>query len=164
MLEDEPRGIEPIIEDLTSHNMPPNTPAILPPLVPQPVMTQHLRVKVMRLETRMMNVTFGAFEEEKAVVVHELFSTIKSAEAIELAASGIVDQLRWEEVEASGVELEGLRKVANAHSEMAEFVNRRRGFFEALECVRRTCLLFRLYNNQQSMYGLHFSKWKDKPT
>ena len=56
-------------------------------------MTQHLRIKVMRLETRMMNMTFGAFEEEKAVVVDEFLPTIEPAEGVKLAASGIVDQL-----------------------------------------------------------------------
>lgn len=93
MLEDESRGVKPIIEDLTSHNVPPDTPAVLPALVPQPVMTQHLRVKVVCLETRMMNMTFGTFEEEKAVVVDKLLSAVKSAEGVELAASWIVDQL-----------------------------------------------------------------------
>lgn len=41
---------EPVIENLTAHNMPPDPPAVLVALVPQPMVSQQLCIKVMRLE------------------------------------------------------------------------------------------------------------------
>jgi hypothetical protein len=145
MLQDKPRRIEPIIEDLTSHDMPSNTPAILPPLVSQPVVPEHLRIEIMRLETRMMDMTLWPLEEEKAVVVDQLLPAVESAKAVEIATGGIMDQLRGEEVEVSGVEIEGFRKIGDTYSEMAEFIDGCWGFLEALECVWRPGFLFRLY-------------------
>lgn len=45
----------PIIKNLTAHNMPTNTPAILIPLLPEPMVSQQLGIKVMRLERRMVH-------------------------------------------------------------------------------------------------------------
>jgi hypothetical protein len=118
MLQYESRRIEPVIEDLASHNMSSHAPTVLPPLMPQPVMTKNLRVKVMCLKARMMDMALRAFEEEKAVVVHELLAAVKSAEAIEVASGGIVDQFGREEVEVGGVELEGFGEVGHAYPEM----------------------------------------------
>lgn len=154
MLQDEPGGIEPVIKDLTTHDVSPNAPAILPTFMPQPVMTQHLRVKIVRFEARVMDMTLGAFEEEKAMVVDKLLPTVKSAECVEVAAGGIVDQLRWEEVEMSCVKLERLREIGDTDTEVAKFVNGCWGFFEALEGVRWTGLLFRLCVCQQLCMNL----------
>ena len=41
---------------------------------------------------------------------------------------------------------------------MSEFINWRWGFLEALECIRRACLFFRLYNNQQALMGCILAK------
>lgn len=46
-----------------------NAPAVLIPLTAEPVVTQHLRVKVMGLERGVMYVRLGAFEEEEAMVI-----------------------------------------------------------------------------------------------
>ena len=64
------REYAPVIKYLTSHNMPTNTPAILIALLPEPMVTQQLRIKIMRLERRMMDVRFGPFEHEEAMVIH----------------------------------------------------------------------------------------------
>lgn len=61
--------------------------------MPQPVMAQHLRVEIMRLETRMMNMALRPFEEKEAVVIDKFFPAVEAAEAVEVAARGIVDQL-----------------------------------------------------------------------
>lgn len=45
----------PVIKDLASHDMPTNTPAILISLLPEPMVAQQLRIKIMRLERRMMD-------------------------------------------------------------------------------------------------------------
>lgn len=47
-----------------------NAPAILIALLPEPMVTQQLRIEIMRLERRMMDVRFGPFEHEEAMVIH----------------------------------------------------------------------------------------------
>lgn len=91
MFENKPARIKPIIKDLAPHDMPSDPPTILPPLMPQPVMPQHLRVKIMRLETRVMDMRFRALEEEEAVMVDELFPAVEPAKRVEGAARWVVD-------------------------------------------------------------------------
>lgn len=52
--------------------MSPNTPAVLVALLSQPIVTQNLGVEVDRLEGGVVDVRFGPFEEEEAVVVDRL--------------------------------------------------------------------------------------------
>lgn len=47
-----------------------HAPAILIAFMTKPVMSQLLGVKIVRLEGRVVNVRFGTFEKEEAVVVH----------------------------------------------------------------------------------------------
>lgn len=57
-----------------------HTPAVLVPFVPKPVVSQYLGVKIVRLKGRMMDVRFRAFEEEKAVMVNQLFASLETVE------------------------------------------------------------------------------------
>lgn len=99
MLENKPTGIEPIIKDLTTHDMPPDPPTVLPTFMPQPIMPQNLRVEIVRLEARVVDMTFGALEEEEAVVVDELGPAGEAAETVERAARWVVDQFTGKKVE-----------------------------------------------------------------
>lgn len=74
--------------------MPPNTPAVFPPLVAEPIVTQNLCVVVVRLKRRVMDVRRpGPLEEEEAVVVDELVSAVESEEHGHVDALVVVDQL-----------------------------------------------------------------------
>ena len=151
VLEDKPTGIKPIIKDLTPHNMPPHPPAVLVPLVPQPIMTQNLGVEIMRLKARVVDVALGAFEEEETVVIDELGAAVEAAEGVEVSAGGIVNQLAREEIEARGVEFEGFSEVSDADAEVTEFIYGSWGLFEALECVWWAGLFFRLFGRKSVM-------------
>lgn len=60
--------------------MPPHPPAICIPLVAQPVMPQHLSVKVVRLKRRVVDVHLGPLKEEEAVMVDTLLATVQPEE------------------------------------------------------------------------------------
>jgi hypothetical protein len=47
----------PVVENLTSHDMPPNTPAIRVSLIHQPVMSKNLDVEIVNLKGGMMDMT-----------------------------------------------------------------------------------------------------------
>lgn len=66
------QGNIPVIEDLASHDMSSDSPAILVTFLAQPVMPKGLCVKVIGLVGRMVDVRLGTFEEEEAMVVHKL--------------------------------------------------------------------------------------------
>jgi len=117
--------------------------------MPQPVMTQHLRIEVVRFKARMMDMTFGALEEEETMMIDELLAAIQSAEGVEFTAGGIMDQLRGKEVEMRGVEFEGFGEIGDADAEVSELVDRCWGFLEALKCVGWASLLFRLCDCEQ---------------
>lgn len=71
----------PIVEDLAAHDVPTYTPAVLPTLAPQPIVAEHLRVEVVCLERRVVDMADGTFEEEKSVVVDELVASIEPVES-----------------------------------------------------------------------------------
>ena len=77
MLENESTWIKPIIKDLASHHMPSNTPTVLIFLLHEPSMSKHLYIEIKDLETRMMDMEFWSLEEEKAMVVNPLRTSIK---------------------------------------------------------------------------------------
>ena len=80
MFENETRRIKPVVKDLTAHNMPSHTPAVCVALVAKPVMTKNLRVKVVCLKRRVMNMHLGALEKEEAVVINEIVASVQSEE------------------------------------------------------------------------------------
>lgn len=77
MLEDEARWIEPVVKNLTAHDMAADTPAIFVALLAQPVVTKRLCVEVMRFVRRMMHMILGAFEEEEAMVINKFCTPVK---------------------------------------------------------------------------------------
>lgn len=83
----------PVIEDLAAQDMPADTPAVLVPLLPQPVVAKELGVEVVRLKRRVVDVTLGALEHEEAVVVHEFLATVKMHECGDVRTIGVVDEL-----------------------------------------------------------------------
>ncbi len=113
----------PIVENLAPQNVPPDPPAILIPLLNQPIMPQHLRVKIENLKRRMMHMGFRPLEEEEAVVVDELGAAVQMHKRHHVDVVGPVEQIRGFEVEVTGPEVEGLGVVGDAHAEVAEFVD-----------------------------------------
>lgn len=73
--------------------MPTNAPAILIPLVAKPVVAKELCIKIVCLKGRMVNVALGSFKEEKRVVVHKLFTSVKSCEGHDIFPRLIVYNL-----------------------------------------------------------------------
>lgn len=80
VLEDEARGVKPVVKDLAAHDVPADAPAVGVPLVTQPIMTQNLGVEVVRLEGGVVHVHLWPFEEEEAVVVYQLVAAVKAEE------------------------------------------------------------------------------------
>lgn len=116
--------------------MPPYAPAVLIALVPQPVVAQHLRVVVVRLEAAVVHVRgAGPLEEEEAVVV-DLFGALVEAEKDRDVLAGlVVDEFRGVEVEVGGEEVEFFLVVGGAEAEVAELVDRGGALLEALGLV-----------------------------
>lgn len=73
--------------------MPPDAPAVRVPLVAQPVVPQHLGVKVVRLKRGMVDVHFGALKEEEAVVVDQLVAAVEAEEDGDVDVLVVVDEL-----------------------------------------------------------------------
>lgn len=74
--------------------MPSHSPAVLVALVPKMVMAQKLGVKVIRLIGGMVDVVLGTLEEEEAVVVDKLGSTVKMEESGDIRPVLVIDDLR----------------------------------------------------------------------
>ncbi len=85
--------ILPIIKDLAPQYMSPHPPRILIPLLNQPIMAQHLRIEVKHLKRRMMDMSFWSFEEEKAVMIHELETAVQMHEGDHVMAIGVMNDL-----------------------------------------------------------------------
>lgn len=64
------RTYVPVIEDLTTHDVSPYAPAVLPSFLPQPVVSQNLNIKIMDLETAVVNMPLWPLEDKKDVVIH----------------------------------------------------------------------------------------------
>lgn len=135
----------PVIEDLAAHDMPAHTPAVLPTLVPQPVVTQHLGVEVMCLEGRVVDVgSSGPFKEEEAVMVHKVFSSVQSEKDGHVHTLLVVYQFAREEIEVCAVEFVALCVVGHAHAEVAKLMDGCRSLFEACKGVLGAVLLLGL--------------------
>lgn len=142
MLQNEPARIKPIIENLTAHHMSANSPAIFVFLFDQPIMSQHLDIEIEDLETRVVDVELGAFEEEKRVVIHPFRTPIEMHECCDilLCVRGI-DQLGGLEVEGGCVEFEGLLVVRHAEPEMPKLMDWCRSLLESLGLVHWAMLV-----------------------
>ena len=103
--------------------MPAHPPAILIPLLDQPIVAQHLDVEIKDLERGVVDVVPGPLEEEEAVVVDELAAAVQVQEGGYVGAVGPVQQVRGLEVEVPGPELERAGEVGDAAAEVAEFVH-----------------------------------------
>jgi hypothetical protein len=69
-------NIIPIIKDLAAHDMSSHTPTVLVAFVAEPVVAQHLCVKIMCFKRGVMDMAFRSLEEEETVVVDELSTSI----------------------------------------------------------------------------------------
>ena len=94
----------PVIENLTPQYMSPDAPTILIALLDQPIVSEHLGVKIKHLEGRMMHVHFGTLEEEEAVVVDELLAAVQMHECHDVAALTVVQHVAGFEIEVAGPE------------------------------------------------------------
>ena len=83
----------PVIEDLAAHDVAPDAPAVGVPLLAEPVVAQHLGVKVVRLERRVVDVHLGALEEEEAVVVDQVVAAVQAEEDGDVDLFVVVDEL-----------------------------------------------------------------------
>jgi hypothetical protein len=133
------KGIIPVIKYLTAHDMTPNSPAIFIPLLAEPIVTQHLRVKVVCLVGRVVHMRLRAFKEEEAVVINQLGATVKMEKGGDVPSTFVVDELfdvisvsftvpkapRLEitdiaslEIESGRIKFVGLCEIGHAHAEM----------------------------------------------
>lgn len=93
VLQHEPAGVKPVVKYLAPHDVPAHAPAVLIPLVPQPVVAQDLGVEVVRLEGRVVHVAPFTLKEEEAVVVDLLVATVEAEEDGYVFAVVVVDEL-----------------------------------------------------------------------
>lgn len=61
MMERPKNSHSPVVENLAAEHVATHAPAILVPLLPQPVVAQDLRVEVVRLVRRVVHVEFGSY-------------------------------------------------------------------------------------------------------
>lgn len=102
MLHHKSTRIKPVVKDLTTHNMPSHAPAVLIALVPQPIMTQHLSVVVVRLEAAVVHVRCArALKEEEAVMINLFGALVETEEDCDILTGLVVNELRRVEVEVS---------------------------------------------------------------
>lgn len=73
--------------------MPSYTPAVLIALVAEPVMTQNLRVEIVRFEGGVMNMGLGSFKEKEAVMVNKLRSSVQMEESGYVPPTVIMNKL-----------------------------------------------------------------------
>lgn len=93
VLEDEARGVEPVIEYLAAHYVPAHAPAVLVAVLPEPVVAQHLGVEIMRLEGGVVHVILGAFEEEETVMVYKLIASVQAEKGCDVYIVVVVHEL-----------------------------------------------------------------------
>jgi hypothetical protein len=93
VLHDEAGWIEPVVEDLTSEHVSTHAPAVLVALLPQPVVTQHLGIEVVRLVRGMVHMVLGALVEEETVVIDHIFTAVQPPEYGNVHALIVVDDL-----------------------------------------------------------------------
>jgi len=143
--------------------VPADAPAVGVPLLAEPVVAEHLGVKVVGLERRVVDVHLGALEEEEAVVVDQLVAAVEAEEDGDVDVFVVVDKLGrlvstetniqdwWGGTHLAGVEVEvgrvefvALGKVGHAHAKVAELVHWCRPLGKTLELVDTSVLLDRL--------------------
>jgi hypothetical protein len=145
MLDHKPARVPPVVEDLTSKHVPSDAPHQVIPLVLQPLMTESLRIKIMDLITRMVDMEFGAFEKEEAVMIDLFFTAIKVQKcSIIIACRRVVHDIRGFEVEPRGVEVVRFWKISDTAAEMADLVYGGWAVFEALDVIDRPVLCLRM--------------------
>ena len=70
-----------------------DAPAVGVPLMAQPVVAEHLCIKVVRLKRRMVDMHLGALEEEEAVVVDQVVAAVQPEEDGHVDIVVVVDEL-----------------------------------------------------------------------
>ncbi len=83
----------PVVEDLTPENVPADAPAVLVPLLAQPVVAEDLGVEIVRLVRGVVDVVLGPLVEEEAVVVDLLLPAVQSPEDGDVDAVLVVHEL-----------------------------------------------------------------------
>ena len=74
--------------------MSPHPPAILVPLLGQPIMPHHLGIEVKDLIGGMMDMCFWSSEEEKAVMIDDLETAVQMHEGDHVMAIGVIIYLK----------------------------------------------------------------------
>ena len=95
MLQDKLGRIKPVIKDLAAHDVPPDAPAVGVALLAQPVVAEHLGVKVVGFEGGVVDVRLGTLEEEEAVVVDEFGAAVETEEDGYIDVVVVMHELRW---------------------------------------------------------------------
>jgi hypothetical protein len=83
----------PIIKDLAAEHVASHAPAVLVTLFSQPVMAEHLGVKVVRLIRRVVYVELGPLVKEEAVVIHLFRATVQPKKGGDVDAFSVVYDL-----------------------------------------------------------------------
>jgi hypothetical protein len=96
MLNHKPTNIPPIIKNLTTQNMSPDTPNTFILLLCEPLMTQQLRIEIMNFVRGVMNVSRFVRDgggHEESVVVDRVLAAVDGREETYFLAGGLVG--RW---------------------------------------------------------------------
>ena len=84
----------PVVKDLASHYVAAHAPAVLVPLLAQPVVPEHLDVEVMDLVGCVVYMAFGPFEDEEAVVISPFLTQVNVHKGGNVIARSVVLQLK----------------------------------------------------------------------
>ena len=111
--------VPPIVEDLGAQHMSAHPPYGCISFLRQPLMPQHLRVKVMYLKRTMVHMLFPMHGHKKGMMVDEFFTTVNVGEdAYEcpLTTFRVVEEVGGNKVEITGVEIELILKILDCQS------------------------------------------------
>lgn len=131
-------GIPPVIKKLAPENVSPDAPNRRVPLTLQPLMAKALRVKVMDLETAVVNMGRGVRRQENSMVISIRLAEVnvrEDGDMLPRALGPMVDiqDIRRHNVEGARVPAHLRLKVAHTQAVVAELMHRRRARLEALE-------------------------------
>lgn len=128
MLNHVPRRVPPVIENLRSQNMPPNTPHSLISLICKPLVAELLGVEVVNLEGAVVHMRgwIGGHEERVVVNVGGAAVDVREKGDVFLAGGGCrvgvvdVEEVAGGDVEGAGVEVDEGVEFGGADAVVAE--------------------------------------------
>lgn len=121
-------SIPPVVKNLTTQDVPADTPHALVPLGRQPLMAKLLRVEVVHLERTVVDVRFLSLAQEDCVVIDVVSASVnvsKDGDVFLCAVPGVnIEQVAWHKVERVGVPAQLCGEVLHAKAVMTQLLHK----------------------------------------